>query len=312
MNNVKAIKQSTNTVFLVRPSNFGYNELTAKTNSFQKITNLSNSQISENVLTEFDQLIAQLISCGIHVFVFNDNISPVKPDAVFPNNWISLHEDGTLILYPMESENRRTERDPAIIKKIKNLFKIQEIVDFSNNESQKSYLEGTGSIVFDHLNKYAYACISPRTDLQLLKHVCHILDYTPVTFYAYDRQDKLIYHTNVMMHVGSEYAIICLDSIKNKIERSEVLQNLLSTGRKVIPISMDQTELFAGNMLELCNDLEEKFTFMSKTAYHSLTQKQVQDLSEYTTIVSVSIPTIESIGGGSVRCMIAEIFAQPN
>lgn len=212
----------------------------------------------------------------------------------------------------MESENRRFERDPAIFKAIIRRFDILERIDFSCFEAQKIYLEGTGSIVFDHLFKIAYACISPRTDAELFKNICRILNYSPLSFNATDRNGKQVYHTNVLMHIGTDYSVVCHDSIQDENEKLKLKQSLSNTGRRIIPISLEQMESFAGNMLELRNKKDEKFTFMSQSAFDSLTNEQINAISEFTTIKSVSVPTIEALGGGSIRCMITEIFARTN
>lgn len=296
--------QTTNNILLVRPANFGFNEETRASNAFQKELNENVDTIKQKVTIEFEGFTSTLKNHGVNVFVFNDTPEPVKTDAVFPNNWISFHADGTVVLYPMLSANRRLERRTDIIESLKQKFEITKIIDLAIYENQNRFLEGTGSIVFDRDNKIAYAAISPRTDKELFLTLCEQINYKPVTFTAKDRNDLEIYHTNVMMCVSDQFAIVCLDSIANETERRSVSESLYSTGHSIIDITLAQMSSFAGNMLVVKNDL----LVMSQSAFDSLTTVQKFTLEKYCQLLPLAIPTIETIGGGSARCMIAEIF----
>ena len=240
--------------------------------------------------------------------MIEDTKLPAKPDAVFPNNWASYHEDGTVILYPMCAPNRRLEKRPEILNIIRQHYKVTNVVDLSAYELTDRFLEGTGSIIFDHINRIAYACISPRTDKALFEQVSKQLNYNPVSFYAHDATGIEIYHTNVMMCIAEKFAVICLDSIINNDENKMVSQTLLQTGHEVISISFEQMNRFAGNMLALKSNTGKDLLAMSQSAFDSLTADQQFIIEQYAEIVPLSIPTIETIGGGSARCMIAEIF----
>jgi hypothetical protein len=304
------MKQSTNSILLIRPSNFIFNTETAANNVFQKNIEDDNESISEKVKQEFENFKAQLIAKGIDVTVFDDTASPIKPDAIFPNNWVSFHADGTVILYPMFAANRRAERRLDIIDTLKNNFEVKKIIDFSFYENENKFLEGTGSIVFDHLHKMAYACLSPRTYKEIFIKLCNELDYKPIFFTACDEAGQAIYHTNVMMCIAEKIVVICAESIVDKNERAQVVQSLQNTGHLIIDISIAQMNNFAGNMLALQTNAGEPFLALSQTAYHCLTDKQKDTFEKYYKLLPLAIPTIETIGGGSVRCMMAEIFLQ--
>ncbi len=303
--------QSTQNILLVRPSSFAYNNETAASNSFQHQTNLSSDAILQKVKEEFDLFVTILRLKGVNVLVIDDTQLPHKPDAVFPNNWASYHEDGTVILYPMCAPNRRMEKRPEIISAIRQHYTVTNIVDLSAYELTDRFLEGTGSIIFDHVNKKAYACLSPRTDKALFEQVANQLNYEPLSFYAYDQDGKEIYHTNVMMCIAEKFAVICLESIRNKEEKEIVSQSLSQTGHEIIDISFEQMASFAGNMLTLKNNTNQDLLAMSQSAFDSLTAIQKLLIEQYCEMVPLSIPTIETIGGGSARCMIAEIFLPP-
>lgn len=303
--------QSTNHVFLIRPANFNYNHETAESNSFQCQTQIASADVNQKAIDEFNSLITKLKSKGISVNTFDDTAKPIKPDAVFPNNWISLHGDGTVVLYPMQAPNRRLERREDIIESIKKKFKVTGVIDLSGHENENRFLEGTGSIVFDHQNKIAYACLSPRTDRELLIELCHRLNYKPIYFHSHDPEGKEIYHTNVMMCVGDKFVVICLESISNADERKSVVESFKKTNHEIINISLDQMNHFAGNMLLLKTKNGNSILTMSQSAFDALTNDQRKQLSNYCELFPLSIPTIETIGGGSVRCMIAEIFLPP-
>ena len=303
--------QTTNSVFLVRPANFGFNVETAVSNVFQNKMSEKEEVIQSKVLKEFDVFTSTLRSTGVNVFVFDDTPTPVKPDAIFPNNWISLHSNGKVILYPMCTPNRRIERRQDIIDSLAKKFNIAEVIDLSGSEADNKFMEGTGSIVFDHTNRIAYACLSPRTDKDVFLKVCSILQYKPVYFYSRDKSGKEIYHTNVVMCIGKGFAVICLESITDKKERENVVEMLTGTGNQIIDISFEQMVSFAGNMLAIRSNDGKELLVMSQTSYDSLTKNQRETLEKYCELVPLSINTIETIGGGSARCMIAEIFLQP-
>ena len=299
--------QTTSNILLIRPANFGFNEETRASNVFQKELNENAETVRQKASLEFETFASQLKSHGVNVFDFDDTPSPVKTDAVFPNNWISFHADGTVVLYPMLSANRRLERRADIIESLKDKFEITNIIDLSIYESENLFLEGTGSIVFDHSNKIAYAALSPRTDKELFLDLCEKLNYKPVIFTAHDRSGSEIYHTNVMMCIGEEFAVICLESITDESERANVFSKLATTGHEIVDITFDQMNSFAGNMLVMRNDL----LLMSQSAFDSLTDPQKTALEKYCELLPLAIPIIETVGGGSARCMIAEIFLPP-
>ena len=295
-------------ILLVRPSNFVFNSETAVSNAFQKEVKESEEAIKQKVLKEFEKFVITLKSKGVNVFVFDDTQYPEKPDAVFPNNWASFHSDGTVILYPMFAPNRRHERRQDIIDSLKKNFKITHTLDLSAYESENRYLEGTGSIVFDRQNKIAYACLSPRTDKELFNEVCDYLHYKPVCFRAHDKDGKEIYHTNVMMCIGEKFSVICLDSISDKQERELVFESLTNAGHQIIDITFEQMNNFAGNMLAIQTNDNKSILVLSQSSFDSLTTAQKNKIEKYCELVPLSIKTIETIGGGSARCMIAELF----
>ncbi len=300
--------QSTKNILLIRPASFAYNAETAVSNAFQVNLDEGIEEIKKRKLAEFDAFLKTLTAKGVNVLVLNDTAIPEKPDAIFPNNWVSFHADGTLILYPMCATNRRHERREDLIAQVKMEFEIKKIIDLSHYESENKFLEGTGSIIFDHVNKLAYACLSPRTDKDILIEVCSYLDYRPVYFYAHDKSGKEIYHTNVMMCIAENFSVICLDSISSPAEKEKIITILEETGHEIINISFDQMSNFAGNMLELTTAANKRLLAMSQSAFTSLTSIQRATIEKYCEPVPLPIKTIETIGGGSARCMIAEIF----
>lgn len=304
--------QTSATILMVRPANFGFNPETAESNFYQKKDDRSAQKIRDLARREFDGFVALLKDQGVNVLVIEDTDLPVKTDAVFPNNWFSTHSDGKLILYPMFSPNRRLERRKDIVEHlIHSGFRVNEIIDLSFFEECGQFLEGTGSMVMDHQAKVIYTCYSQRTHPVPLDYVAKILGYQVIGFDAVQEingKTSPIYHTNVMMHVGTDLAVVCLDSIPKMTERQSVQESLTKSGKKVIPITPKQKFNFAGNMLEVSNDGGEKFTVMSQAALDSLNLGQIQQIEKYTTIISPSLPTIEKLGGGSARCMMAEIF----
>ncbi len=305
------MNQSCNNILLVRPANFGYNDQTSESNAFQNKIAPDDESLQEKALKEFDSYVKILRSNNIAAHIVQDTETPAKPDAVFPNNWGSFHHDGTVILYPMEAENRRSEKRQAIIDRLKESFQIKSVIDLSHYEQQNKFCEGTGSIIFDHIHKIAYAGLSSRTNPEVLKEICNTLHYSPITFSAFDNNNTLIYHTNVMMCVSKDFAIICLESIRDKEERKKVLLSLEKTGHEIIDISFSQVKKFAGNMLSVINKDGKEYLIMSKSAYSILTSAQIHILSRFCELLPINIETIETIGGGSARCMISEIFLQP-
>ncbi len=297
---------------MIRPHSFRKNEETATNNLYQKtLEGVSASTVIEQAQKEFDRLSTALGNAGVNVFVFDEQLPHETPDALFPNNWISTHETGTVCLYPMFAPNRREERREDVIVQLEHEagFSIQNIVDFTEFELHNRFLEGTGSMVLDRINRKAYAAISSRTDETALLHFCQELDYEPVAFSAMQSaEDKRhpIYHTNVMMSIGSGFCAICLDSIDDAEERQAVIDELASDGREIIALSETQIERFAGNMLELQGS-NGPIIAMSSSAFHALDAEQIERLKKYGEIIHADLKTIETCGGGSARCMIAEI-----
>ena len=304
------MQQVTSHVLMIRPSAFGYNVETAKNNVFQhKPANGRVSDITTQAIKEFDDFVQLLEKEGIHVTIIEDSQSPQKPDAVFPNNWISFHQDGTIITYPMFSKLRREERREEIIQDLTQGFHVGQRIHFEIFEKHRQYLEGTGSMVLDRVNKVAYACISERTDPELLNDWCQRMEFKPHTFHAMSNGIP-IYHTNVMMAIGSKVAVVCLECLPDVSERTALLENL-SMYHAVVEINDAQVQSFAGNMLALKNGNEEELMVMSARALSSLTIEQKKEIEKYCRIVASPIQTIEDVGGGSARCMIAEIFLEP-
>lgn len=300
--------QVTSNILLIKPANFNFNTQTESSNVFQNNVNEEQELLEEKVLVEFNQFAESLIKNGVNVFVFNDTPFPIKPDAIFPNNWVTFHADGRVVLYPMFAPNRQLERRMDILEELKRNFLISEIIDLSGNENRNKFLEGTGSIVFDHLQRKAYACISPRTDKDLFNELCSKLNYEPISFYSFDENGKEIYHTNVILCIGEKFAVICSESITSIEERQHVENSLISSGRQIIDISLNQMTHFAGNMLELKSNHNKNILALSQTAFDSFNNLQQNELNNHCELLPLNIKTIETIGGGSARCMIAEIF----
>lgn len=298
--------QNTSYIMMIRPAKFGFNAETAVNNHFQQSS--LDSQVAEKALAEFDQFVTLLRANGINITVVQDSPLPYTPDSIFPNNWISFHSDGTIVLYPMFAKNRRLERKPAVLEQVSQKFLIQQTIDFTQQEERGLYLEGTGSMVLDRDHHLAYACLSERTHENLLEQFCTELGYESVVFSALDMQGAPIYHTNVMMCVADRYVVICLDAIATDLEREMLQTQIQATGKTIIPISLEQMNHFAGNMLQVKNQENEKFLIMSSQAFHSLNEEQVLQLETFNQILHAPIPTIESNGGGSARCMMAEVF----
>jgi hypothetical protein len=300
------VSQTTTTILMIRPVNFGFNEQTAGSNAFQN-RNAEQQQVQNKALKEFDNLVDVLRENGVEVMVIDDTPEPHTPDSIFPNNWVSFHGDGNVFLYPMMAENRRLERREDIIMQLEDEFSIKHVIDLSRFEHENKFLEGTGSMVLDRENKIAYACLSPRTDKEVLDLFCSQSGYTSILFHAVDENGTDIYHTNVLMCMGNDFAVICLDSIKDPEEKETVIQSVKSTQKQIIAISFDQMNHFAGNMLELQNQSGESLVVMSKSAWDSLNYEQRAILSSFSKPVYADISTIENNGGGSARCMIAEV-----
>ena len=305
--------QLASTVLMIRPAGFESNPLTAASNRFQGKSTDAPDEQHASALREFDGLVSTLRDAGIEVIVVDDTREPHTPDAIFPNNWISMHADGRVVLYPMEAENRRTERRTDVIEYIGDECdrQVTEVVDLSAHEENGRYLEGTGSMVLDRANRIAYACVSTRTHLDPLGDFAQRMDYEVVAFDAVDGDGVPIYHTNVLMNVGEELAVICAEAIPRDDQRDAVLTRLRETGHEVVSLSYAQLSAFAGNMLELRNEGGERVLAMSQQAYDSLNEEQRATLAANARVVSAPIDSIESSAGGSVRCMLAEVHLPP-
>lgn len=302
--------QTTDTVLMIEPIAFGFNPETAKNNYFQIEQKGFDTQFK--ALTEFRMFVEKLRSKGINVITVKDTLDPHTPDSIFPNNWVSFHNDGKVVLYPMFASNRRVERRDDIIESIKGQgFKVAEIDDWSFPETQGHFLEGTGSMIFDHDNRLAYGSVSLRLDENLFREFCGKYGFTPVVFHSFQTvgEERLpIYHTNVMMCVADRFVVICLDCIDDELERAKVAETIKNSGKEIIEISEEQMQQFAGNMLQVQNKDGEKFLVMSETAYRSLDAEQVSAIEKYCEIIYSDLNTIEVNGGGSARCMLAEVF----
>ncbi|WP_407482122.1 citrulline utilization hydrolase CtlX [Elizabethkingia meningoseptica] len=302
--------QSTDTILMIEPVAFGFNAQTAVNNYFQ-VNDESNETQSE-ALKEFNAFVEKLRSKGVNVVTIKDTLEPHTPDSIFPNNWVSFHQDGTVILYPMFAENRRLERRNDILEQLSEKgFTIAEVKDYAVFEAENKFLEGTGSMILDRENKIAYGAVSLRLDEEVFKKWCAEFGYKPVVFHSFQsvNGERLpIYHTNVMMCVGSDYAVICLDTIDDIAERELIEKVLTESHKEVIEITEEQMQNFAGNMLEVRNTQGKKFLVMSKCAYKSLTSRQIQTIEVHAEILYSDLHAIEKNGGGSARCMMAEVF----
>ena len=307
------MKQTTNSILMIRPVAFRMNEQTAVNNYYQKVLDgLLPATVNAKAQQEFDTFVEKLRAVGVDVTVVDDTLDPDTPDSIFPNNWISFHQNGDVALYPMFAENRRHERREEILDLLEEKgFEINNIVDYTSAEEDGFFLEGTGSLLLDRANSKAYCALSPRADEELFIEFCEDFDYAPVIFEAFQTvgsERKLIYHTNVMMCLGETFAVICSDCIDDKKERKMVLDNLKENNKEVITITEDQVNNFAGNMLEVRGADDKRYLIMSAAAHQSLTAKQIEKLEKHAEILSSSLDTIEACGGGSARCMMAEIF----
>jgi hypothetical protein len=303
--------QITDTLLMVRPASFRANEETAATNFFQSTdTKTDPPSIQQAALNEFDNMVELLRQHEINVLVIDDTPTPVKPSAVFPNNWLSTSPEGIISVFPIYAPNRRAEKRDDILKMLAEKFVVKDLQDWSEFEVEGKFLEGTGSMVMDHENKVIYTCYSPRTDISVLEKFANANKFRAIIFFAADNNGHPVYHTNVMMTLGENFAILCEEAIEEEWELIAVRQLLESSGHEVIRISKEQMHSFAGNMLQVKNSKGEKLLLMSQTAFDSLTEEQKEELSAKSKLLSIPIPVIEKTEGGSVRCMIAEIFLQ--
>ncbi|MCD8431164.1 arginine deiminase-related protein [Tenacibaculum finnmarkense genomovar ulcerans] len=307
------MQQTTNTILMVRPASFRMNEQTAVNNYYQQeLANMLPATINAKAQQEFDAFVVKLKAVGVDVIVVEDTKETDTPDALFPNNWISFHENGDVAIYPMFAENRRLEKREDVLTILEEQgFKINSIVDYSEAEEQGVFLEGTGSMILDRVNRKAYCALSPRADEELFIEFCEDFEYTPVIFTAnqtVNGEVAAIYHTNVMMCVAETFAIVCLASIDDKKEKKSVVKHLKTSGKQVIAITEEQVVQFAGNMLQVKGANDERFLIMSSSAYNSLTANQLQEINKHTSIIHSSLEVIETCGGGSARCMMAEVF----
>ncbi|MDM1407633.1 citrulline utilization hydrolase CtlX [Myroides sp. DF42-4-2] len=311
------MKQITNNILMIRPVAFRMNEQTAVNNYYQKVLdNLTPATVNAKAQQEFDAFVEKLRGVGVNVTVVDDTLDPDTPDSIFPNNWISFHESGEVVLYPMFAENRRLERREDILDILEEQgFVINDIWDYTSAEEDDLFLEGTGNLLLDRTNEIAYCALSPRADEGLVIEFCEDFEMNPVIFEAFQTvngERKNIYHTNVMMCLGDTFAVICADTIDDKQERKIVLNHLKQSGKEVVLITEEQVNNFAGNMLQILGANEEKYLIMSTQAYNSLTDAQIKTLEKHSKILHSSLDTIEACGGGSARCMMAEVFLPKN
>ncbi len=306
------MKQTTNTILMIRPVNFRMNEQTAVNNYFQEEIDLKNAEVNAKAQEEFDAFVEKLRNVGVNVIVEDDDIKQDTPDSIFPNNWVSFHENGDVALYPMFAENRRRERREEIFLRLeKEGFKINNFIDYTEAEDEDVFLEGTGSLLLDRTNRKAYCALSPRADESLFIEFCEDFEFTPIVFTANQTVDGKrlpIYHTNVMMCLAETFAVICLDTIDDKKERKNVVKHLEADGKQIIKITEGQMHEFAGNMLQVKGDDDKLYLVMSQSAHDSLTPEQIKMIEANCPILSSSLETIETCGGGSARCMMAEVF----
>lgn len=300
-----ALEQACHSVIMVRPASFGFNADTASNNPYQHgDLPLTEEEVNALASAEFDAFVEKLRAEGVRVHVLHDTLDPHTPDSIFPNNWISLHHDGTVITYPMFGENRRRERELPVFELLNEHYRVAHHVDLETFEQEERYLEGTGSIVFDHINRVAYACSSERTDKGLFKHVCDLLEYQGMLFDAADQNGNAIYHTNIMLFIGTDVAVVCSDAISDRAQCTTVLQALAKGGREVVEITQVQLDSFCGNLLEVQNREGDRIIAMSERAFSSFTEAQLHTFAKHAIVVSAPIDLIEVVGGGSARCML--------
>jgi hypothetical protein len=301
--------QATSHILMIRPVQFGFNPETAETNAFQtkQLTTQEQDSAQSTALREFEDMVRQLQASGVDVMVVDDTPAPHTPDSIFPNNWVSFHASGKVILYPMQAENRRLERRPELINELESRFQVEQIIDLTHFEAEGKFLEGTGSLVFDRMNRVAFACLSPRTHPDVLAEFARQTGYRTVAFHAVDANGQAIYHTNVLMSITDNLAIVCLAAIADPDERLMVRQELESLGKRVVEITPEQMANFAGNVLLVLTEQGRKLLILSDQAFNSLTPKQIDLLDDYSTLFHFDLTTIEANGGGSARCMMAEV-----
>ncbi|WBX70611.1 citrulline utilization hydrolase CtlX [Tenacibaculum retecalamus] len=307
------MQQTTNTILMVRPASFRMNEQTAVNNFYQQeLAGMLPASINLKAQQEFDAFVLKLRTVGINVIVVEDTKEPDTPDALFPNNWVSFHENGDVAIYPMFAENRRLEKREDVLQILETKgFEIKNVIDYSEAEEETIFLEGTGSMILDRANRKAYCALSPRADEELFIEFCEDFEYTPVIFTAnqtVNEKREAIYHTNVMMCVAETFTVVCLEAIDDKKEKKELVKQLKSDKKEVIAITEKQVQQFAGNLLQVSGGNDERFLIMSTSAYNSLTTSQIKTIEKYCKIVHSSLQTIETCGGGSARCMMAEVF----
>ncbi|WP_367913046.1 citrulline utilization hydrolase CtlX [Leadbetterella sp. DM7] len=300
-------EQVTSNLLMIRPVNFAFNQETASSNTFQQPEDINREALNTSAQECFDELVAQLRLRDINVHVFEDTPEPYTPDSIFPNNWLSTHHSGKVMIYPVEAANRRAERRQDVLDFLKKNYDFHVLLDLTHFETDGKYLEGTGSIVLDRINRIAYACLSSRTHPEVLKAWQKVIDYELVTFEAFDKAGVPVYHTNVVMSMGDTFCVICLEAIADPDQRLAVKQKLESSGKTIMEITMDQMSAFAGNMLLVKNRKDKNFLVMSDRAYASLTREQADTMDYFAEILHTDLGYIETVGGGSARCMIAEI-----
>ena len=301
--------QATSRILMIRPVHFGFNEQTAESNAFQdiKLAAQTKDVAQEDARREFDEMVRQLQAIGVEMMVYDDTTDPYTPDSIFPNNWVSFHASGTVVLYPMQAENRRLERRQDIIDDLANQFHVARVIDLTHFEQENKFMEGTGSLVLDRMNRVAFASLSPRTHPDVLAEFGRQTGYRTVSFRSADANGATVYHTNVVMSIADTFAVVCLAAITDPDERLMVRQELEKLGKRVIDISLDQMASFAGNMLMILTKRGEKLLVMSTHAFKSLTPKQIDQLDDYATLLHFDLSMIEGNGGGSARCMMAEV-----
>jgi len=298
------------TILMVRPAAFGFNEETVANNYFQHNPDISKEEVQQKALSEFDAMVEKLRSNGMDVVVINDTAEPPKPSAIFPNNWLSTSPEGKLFVYPMYAPGRRLEKRDEVLKMLAKDFVVKDVQDWSEFEAEERFLEGTGSMVMDHGNRLIYAAISERTNLSVLEKFAAANGYQAIVFLAADKQSRPVYHTNVVMTLGENFCVLCEEAIEEEWELIAVRQLLESTHHTIIPITKEQMHQFAGNMLEVKNKKGENILVLSQNAFNSLRKEQREMLEAYARLLPVAVPTIEQVEGGSVRCMMAEVFLE--
>jgi len=308
----KNTRQTTNSIFMVKPANFGFNKETAVNNAFQvDDASMTAKEIQDQAMIEFNAMVEKLRAYEINVLVIEDSPKPVKTDAIFPNNWVTFHTGGYVVTYPMYSEVRRQERRDDIIKQIGQSFKINKQYSFDYYEEKGQFLEGTGSMILDRANNKIYACLSERTNIKVLEKFAVLSNYEKIIFHGVDHEGMPIYHTNVIMAMGQDFVVLCLECIPDLLEQRALVKSIEADGKEIIYITFDQVKSFAGNMLELQKPDGTGLTVMSEQAFKSMEPEQIKQINKYSDFMYSPIPTIEKYGGGSVRCMMAEIFLDP-